>query len=220
MAEAGERGSRRMGQPPGAGDQLFQLRALIAFEQLDHARDLRALAGRRRCWCGYCAPSRRHICCGIRFRRFLVRVLRHCRVGYGLRTALIGGDRLQSRVGQLQRIRLACFLVASPGFHSGIRFDLAHEAGSQKLGNDLLPSRGFRVFGGMRERSLRCDASDRIANCVSESLAGEFIGIIPLGLSGAIAVTTASPGPETSRRGRRIQRSTYRRGNPQTPGLP
>jgi hypothetical protein len=71
---------------------------------------------------------------------------------------------------------LACFLVASPGFHSGIRFDLAYEAGSQKLGNDLLPSRGFRVFGGMRERSLRCDASDRIANCVSESLAGRFIG--------------------------------------------
>ena len=29
----------------------------------------------------------------------------------------------------------------------------------------------FRVFGGMRQRSLRCDASDRIANCVSVSLA-------------------------------------------------
>ena len=29
----------------------------------------------------------------------------------------------------------------------------------------------------MRQRSLRCDASDRIANCVSVSLAGEFIRI-------------------------------------------
>src|SRR5208337_633910 len=36
----------------------------------------------------------------------------------------------------------------------------------------------FRVFGGMRQRSLRCNASNRIANCVSVSLAGEFIGII------------------------------------------
>ena len=34
-----------------------------------------------------------------------------------------------SGVSQFQRIRLARFLVASPGFHSRLRFDLAHEAG-------------------------------------------------------------------------------------------
>ena len=46
MAKAGQRGSCGMGQPPGGGDQLIQLRALIALEQFDHPRDLRALAGR------------------------------------------------------------------------------------------------------------------------------------------------------------------------------
>jgi len=85
-----------------------------------------------------------HICCSVRFRRFLVRVLRKGRAGYGLRVALIGRDSLQSRVGQLQRICLARFLGASPGFHSGLRFDRAYKAGSQKLGGDLLRSRGFQ----------------------------------------------------------------------------
>ena len=51
-----------------------------------------------------------------------VRVLRNGRAGYGLRAALIGRDGLQSRVSQFQRIRLARFLVASPGFHSRLRF--------------------------------------------------------------------------------------------------
>ena len=84
MAKAGQRGARGMRQPPGGGDQLFQLRALIALEQFDHPRDLRALAGRRRCWCGRRARGRRHICCGLRFRRILVRVLRNGRAEYGL----------------------------------------------------------------------------------------------------------------------------------------
>ena len=48
MAEAGQRGSRGMRQPPSGGDQLFQPGALIALEQFDHACDLRALAGRGR----------------------------------------------------------------------------------------------------------------------------------------------------------------------------
>ena len=85
MAKAGQRGSCGMGQPPRGGDQLFQPGALLALEQFDHPRDLRALAGRRRCWCGRCAPGRRHICCGLRIRRILVRVLRNGRAGYGLR---------------------------------------------------------------------------------------------------------------------------------------
>jgi len=61
-----------------------------------------------------------------------------------LRAALIGRDGLQARVSQFQRIRLARFLVASPGFHSRLRFDLAHEAGLQKLGRDLLRRGGFQ----------------------------------------------------------------------------
>ena len=91
-----------------------------------------------------CAPGRRHICCGLRFRRTLVRVLRNGRAGYGLRAALIGRDGLQSRVSQFQRIRLARFLVASPGFHSALRFDLARQASLQKLGRDLLRRGGFQ----------------------------------------------------------------------------
>ena len=145
MAKAGQRGSRGMRQPSSGGDQLFQPGALIALEQFDHACDLRALAGRRRCWRGRCAPGRRHICCGLRFRRIIVRVRRNGRAGYGLRAALIGRDGLQSRVSQFQRIRLACFLVASPGFHSGLRFDLARQAGLQKLGRDLL-RRGEKMY--------------------------------------------------------------------------
>ena len=39
---------------------------------------------------------------------------------------------------------MARFVVASPGFHSGLRFDLAREAGLQKLGRDLL-RRGIQV---------------------------------------------------------------------------
>ena len=35
MAKDGQRGARGMRQPPGGGDQLFQLRALIALEQFD-----------------------------------------------------------------------------------------------------------------------------------------------------------------------------------------
>ena len=46
MAKAGKRGSCGMGQPPRGGDQLFQPGALLALEQFDHPRDLRALAGR------------------------------------------------------------------------------------------------------------------------------------------------------------------------------
>ena len=49
MAKAGQRGSRGMRQPPSGGDQLFQPGALLALEQFDHPRDLRALAGRRSC---------------------------------------------------------------------------------------------------------------------------------------------------------------------------
>ena len=106
MAEAGQRSSRGMGQPPRGGDQLFQPGALIALEQFDHARDLRVLAGRRRCWCGRCAQGRRHICCGLRFRRILVHIRGNGRAGYGLRFALIGRDGLQSALhhGQLSQM--------------------------------------------------------------------------------------------------------------------
>ena len=45
MAKAGQRGSRGMRQPPSGGDQLFQPGALLALEQFDHPRDLRAFAG-------------------------------------------------------------------------------------------------------------------------------------------------------------------------------
>jgi len=144
MAKAGQRGSRGMGQPPRGGDQLIQLRALIALEQFDHARDLRSLPGRRRSWRGRIVPGRRDIRCDLRFRRTLVRVRQNGRAGYGLPLALIGRDCLQSRVGQFQRIRLARFLVASPGFLSGLRFDLARQAGLQKLGRDLLRRGGFQ----------------------------------------------------------------------------
>ena len=83
MTKAGQRGSRGMRQPPSGGDQLFQPGALIALEQFDHACDLRALSGRRRSWCGRCAPGRRHICCGLRFRRIIVRIRRNGRAWYG-----------------------------------------------------------------------------------------------------------------------------------------
>ena len=53
---------------PRGGDQLIQLRALIALEQFDHARDLRPLAGRRRSWRGHIVPGRRDIRCELRFR--------------------------------------------------------------------------------------------------------------------------------------------------------
>ncbi len=43
------------------------------------------LAGRRQCWCGRCAPGRCHICCGLRFRRSIVRMRRNVRAWYGLR---------------------------------------------------------------------------------------------------------------------------------------
>src|SRR5208337_3338435 len=61
MAKAGQRRSCGMGQPPRGGDQLIQPGALIALEQFDHPRDLRALTGRRRCWRRRCAPGRRQI---------------------------------------------------------------------------------------------------------------------------------------------------------------
>src|SRR5208337_3704211 len=103
---------------------------------------------------------------------------------------------------------------ASPGFHSGLRFDLAHEAGLQKLGRDLLRRGGFQ-FGGMRQRSLRCDASDRIANCVSVSLAGEFIGIILSVLPALSPSPPRAPDRRRAGRGRGIHRSTYRRVYPE-----
>ena len=203
MAEAGQRGSRGMGQPPRGGDQLIQPGALIALEQFDHARDLRALAGRWQCRRGRCTPVRRRIRRHLHFRQILVRVRRNGRAGYGLRVALIGSDDLQSRVSQFQRIRLARFFVAPPGFHSGLRFDLARQAGCQKLGRDLLQRAGFQ---GLRRNeaailALRRGGQNR------ELRVGKFGQRThrghPLGLNGAVAVTTASPGPETSRAGPR-----------------
>jgi hypothetical protein len=144
MTEAGQRGSCSMGQPPRGGDQLIQPDALIALEQLDHARDLRALTERWPCRRGCCGAGRHCICSGILFRRFLVCVLRNGRAGYRARDALIGGDRPQSRGSQFQRIRLSNFLVAPPDLLSGLRFDLAHEAAREKLGGYLPRFTGFQ----------------------------------------------------------------------------
>src|SRR5208282_2074329 len=73
----------------------------------------------------------------------------------------------------------------------------------------------FRVLGGMRQRSLRCDASDRIANCVSVSLAGEFTGIILSGLTALSPSPARAPDRRRAGRGRRIHRLTYRRVYPE-----
>src|SRR5271157_6210451 len=68
-----------------------------------------------------------------------------------------------------------------------------------------------RPCGSAAELIGRRDASDRIANCVSVSLAAECIGIILSGL------TTLSPSPQRAPdrrragRGRRIRRSSHRR---------
>ena len=177
-------------------------------------RAISCLGGRGRCWCGRCAPGRRHICCGLRFRRILVRVLRNGRAGYGLRAALIGRDGLQSRVSQFQRIRLARFLVPSPGFHSRLRFDLRTRPAFRSLVATFCFAAAFRVFGGMRQRSLRCDASNKIARCVSVSLAGELIGIILSVLAALSPSPPRAPNRRRAGRGRRIRRSFHRRVTP------
>ena len=60
----------------------------------------------------------------------------------GLMGVLAAKQMGAGRIIAMSRHRrtLARFLVASPGFHSRLRFDLAHEAGLQKLGRDLLPA--------------------------------------------------------------------------------
>ena len=154
---------------------------------------------------------------GRRGRRIIVRVRRNGRAWYGLRAALIGRDGLQPCDGQFQRIRLACFLVASPDLHSGPRFDLAHEAGLQKLGRDLLRRGGFQGLRRDEAAILAFDASDKIARCVSVSLAGELIGIILWVLAALSPSPPRAPNRRRAGRGRRIRRSFHRRGHPCRP---
>ena len=131
------------------------------------------LGGRRRCWRGRCAPGRRHICCGLRFRRIIVRIRRNGRAWYGLRAALIGRDGLQPCDGQFQRIAWpvssSCRIFRFRTFASISRTRPAFRS----LAATFRVVAPFRVFGAMRQRSLRSDASKSIARCVSVSLGQE-----------------------------------------------
>ena len=214
MAKAGQRGSRGMGQPPSGGDQLFQPGALIALEQFDHACDLRALAGRRRCWRGRCAPGRRHICCGLRFRRIPfvfgeTAVLgMDCEprssAGMAFSPATVNFNEyawpVSSSRRQISIPDLALISLTRPAFRS--------------LAATFCVAAPFRVLGAMRQRSLRFDASNKIARCVSVSLAGELIGIILSGLAALSPSPPRAPNRRRAGRGRRIRRSFHRRVTP------
>ena len=204
----------RYGATTRGGDQLFQPGALIALEQFDHACDLRALAGRRRCWRGRCAPGRRHICCGLRFDKssFVfgeTAVLgMDCEprssAGMAFSPATVNFNEyawpVSSSRRQISIPDLALISLTRPAFRSLVATFCAAAA--------------LRVFGGMRQRSLRCDASNKIARCVSVSLAGELIRIILSVLAALSPSPPRAPNRRRAGRGRRIRRSFHRRVTP------
>ena len=107
---------------------------------------------------------------------------------------------ISRRVGQASSPVFALIFARRPAF---------------KLGRDLLRGGGFHGLRHDRgSDSLRSDASDSIANCVSVSLAGEFIGIILSVLAALSPSPPRAPNRRRAGRGRRIRRSFHRRVTP------
>ena len=159
-----------------AAIRLFQPGALIALEQFDHACDLRALAGRRRCWCGRCAPGRRHICCGLRFRRIIVRIRRNGRAGsIASRARGDAAPEAEEVAFGHALIREAAYPIAAPRHEAGVAptgggmvrgtrhapARRAPEGGGGAGGGDCIsaggrgPARAIPRLGGSRSRANR-----------------------------------------------------------------
>ena len=204
----------RYGEPPSGGDQLFQLVALIALEQFDHARDLRALAGRVAVGAAV----------ALRAAAIFAAVFAFDELSFVFgETAVLGMDceprssagmafspatvnfneyawPVSSSRRQISIPDLALISLTRPAFRS--------------LAATFCVAAPFRVFGAMRQRSLRFDASNKIARCVSVSLAGELIGIILSVLAALSPSPPRAPNRRRAGRGRRIRRSFHRRVTP------
>jgi hypothetical protein len=146
MTKAGQRGSRGMGQPPRGGDQLVQLRALIALKQLNHVRDLRA-------WRGAVAAGGASALAAI-----LGAICAFGGPSFAFAETSVSGVDRKSRSSAAM-----AFSPASVNFNEyaspvssrrrqaptpAFPFDLAHEASLQKLGCDLLRRGSFQ---GLRQ---------------------------------------------------------------------
>ena len=196
-----------MRQPPSGGDQLFQPGALIALEQLDERMPMFVPSRRHRlCWRGRCAPGRRHICCGcLRFQQIPRSYRRNGRAGYGLRATLIRPESFRPYDINFNEYAGP---VSSSRRRIKIPSDFRFDSRSRGRPSEAWPPI-FCItasYQGLRREdrgsdALRFDASNKIARCVSVSLAGELHRDHPLEVGGAVAVTTASPEPATSRAG-------------------
>jgi hypothetical protein len=196
MTKSGQRGSRGMRQPPRGFNKLIQPRALIALEQCDHAGDLGALAWHRR-----------------RSRRLPNRSVFAAIFAFDESSFVFGATFVLGMDCEWQSSTAIAFSPASVNFNeyawplSSSRrqastpvFALISRTrpAVRSLAATFRAAPVFSVFGAMRQRSLRWDASNKIARCVPVSLAGELIGVTLSVLAALSPSPPRAPDRETS----------------------